>query len=141
MLVDALLDANRRSPHRVAVDDGVHALTYRRLTRIAGVLRDVVQPQMFGERIGLMLPASSMFPAALFGTLWASKVAVPLNFLLHANELSSVVRDAGVDAIVSTRHFSDLSARLPAKTIFLKATTDTSNGLLSLRRNPPNPPL
>lgn len=65
MLVDALLEANRRSPHALAVDDGVRSLTYKRLTLLASVLRGIVRRETPCERVGIMLPASLMFPAAL----------------------------------------------------------------------------
>ena len=120
MLVDALLDANRRSPDTLAVDDGAYALTYRQLTLLASVLRGVVRRETQCERVGIMLPASSMFPATLFGVLWSSKVAVPLNFLLNPDELSRVVEDAGLDLFITIRHFEDLPAMLPARALFLE---------------------
>ena len=93
MLVGALLDANRRSPRTLAVADSARALSYGRLTRLAAVLRDVISRETPCARVGIMLPASSAFPAALFGVLWSSKVAVPLNFLLSPEELGPVVED------------------------------------------------
>lgn len=120
MLVDTLLDANRRVPHVVAVEDGVRSLSYRRLTRLATVIRDIIRRNSDCPRIGIMLPASSAFPAVLFGSLWASRMAVPLNFLLGADELGRVVLDAGLDLIVTVRHFESLVAQLPARALFLE---------------------
>jgi len=141
MLVNALLDANRLAPRALAVDDGIYALTYRRLTRLACVLRGIVAKQTQCERVGIMLPASSIFPAALFGVLWSSRVAVPLNFLLNADELAAVVANADLDLILTVRHFANLSAKLPARSLFLDELPLKRKTLLAmLRRLPPPPP-
>lgn len=140
MLVDALLDANLRSPRTLAVDDGVRALTYKRLTLLASVLRDVVRRETRCERVGIMLPASSAFPAALFGVLWASKVAIPLNFLWNADELGKVVEDADLDLILTIRHFKELGSKLPARTLFLEDLPLKRRTILAMfRRLPPAP--
>ncbi len=120
MLVDALLDANHRSPGTRAVADPVRVLSYRQLTRLAFVLRGVLARETSCPRVGIMLPASSAFPAAFFGVLWSSRIAVPLNFLLSSEELIPIVKDAGLDLIVTIRHFKDLAADLPARALFLE---------------------
>lgn len=140
MLVQALLDANRRRPHTPAVDDGVRSLTYRQLTRFASVLRDVVRHSTQSERVGIMLPASSVFPAALFGVLWSSRIAVPLNFLLSPDELARIVKDAGLDLILTVHHFEHLSTKLPARTLFLEDLALKRKSVFALlRRLPPAP--
>ena len=140
MLVDALLDANRRSRDTLAVDDGVRSLTYGRLVKLACVLRGVVRRETRCERVGIMLPASSVFPAALFGVLWAPKIAVPLNFLLSPGELARSVEDAGLDLILTVRHFHDLAGELPARVLFLEDLPLKRRMLLAMfRRLPPAP--
>jgi long-chain acyl-CoA synthetase len=120
MLVNVLLEANRRFPKKLAVDDGVRSLTYRQLTLLAVVLRGVALRETRLDNVGVMLPASAAFPGTLFGILWASKVAVPLNFLLSAEELAAIVKDAGLDLILTARHFRDLASKLPARAVFLE---------------------
>ena len=140
MLIDAFRKTVDRSPRTLAVSDSVSSLTYGRLARLASVLRDVIARETSCQRVGIMLPASSVFPAVLFGTLWSSKVAVPLNFLLHVDELKPIVEDAELDLIVTVRHFADLAARLPARTLFLEALPLKRRVLFSaLRRLPPTP--
>ena len=140
MLVAALLAANRDCPDRLAVDDGRLSLTYRRLTRVARVFRDLVRKQTQCDRVGIMLPAGAAFPAALFGTLWASKIVVPLNFLLNPQELDFVVRDAGLDLILTIRHFAENVKDLPARTIFLEDLPLKRRVFFAgLRRLPPEP--
>lgn len=140
MLVNVLLDANRRSPDKLAVSDALHSLTYRRLTLLASVLRDIIHKETACERVGIMLPASSVFPAALFGVLWSSRIAVPLNFLLSADELGKVVKDAELDLILTVRHFKELSARLPSRTLFFEDLPLRRKSFFAmLRRLPPAP--
>ncbi len=120
MLLEAFLDASRQAPRTLAVDDGRLALNYRQLARLASILRGVVASESREPHVGIMLPAGAAFPAALFGTLWASRVAVPLNFLLAAEELRPIVEDAGLDVIVTVRHFESLVSQLPARAIYLE---------------------
>ncbi len=140
MLVNALLETETRVPGKVAVDDAVVSLTYRRLTRLALVLKEVVERETSCERVGVLLPASAMFPATLFGILWASRVAVPLNFLLGADALARIVQDAGLDLIVTVEHFRELSSRLPARAVFLEELHLKRRVALAVVRRLPSPP-
>jgi long-chain acyl-CoA synthetase len=119
MLVDALLDANRQAPHKLAVTDGRLTLSYKRLTLLARVIRGVIDGGTSRDRVGIMLPASALFPATLFGSLWAGKTAVPLNFLLSPAELGHIVEDAQLDLVVTIGHFRELADQLPARAIYL----------------------
>ncbi|MCH7631903.1 MAG: AMP-binding protein [Planctomycetes bacterium] len=100
-----MLAANRESPDTLAVDDGRLELTYRRLTLLARVMARLVRRETAVDRVGIMLPASAVFPASLFGVLWAGKIAVPLNFLLNPETVAGVVRDSEIDLILTIRHF------------------------------------
>jgi long-chain acyl-CoA synthetase len=120
LFVDALLEANRQTPKNSAVADGVRELTYRRLTLLACVFRDVASRETSCERVGIMLPASTAFPAVLMGVFWASRIAVPLNFLLNADELRCIVNDAELDLILTVRHFKDLADKLGVRAVFLE---------------------
>ena len=120
MLINALLEACRRVPNSTAVEDPFRSLTYRQMTRLAVVIRDIVRRKSKAKHIGIMLPASSFFPPVLFGVLWARLVAVPLNFLLAPDELAGVVKDAGLDLIVTVRHFASLAQKLSTEAIYLE---------------------
>ena len=120
MLVDALLDAQRRCPHTLAVSDGSRTLTYTRLTALAAVLREVVSRKTQCERVGIVLPSSTAFPAVVFGVLWAGKIAIPLNFLLRTDELTRIIEDAQIDCILTVRHFHELAAALPVHAVYLE---------------------
>lgn len=140
MLTELLVDTYHRCPATLAVADTHQSLTYKQLTLLASVLRNLFLRETGCPRVGLMLPASSIFPAALFGALWSGKTAVPLNFLLHAEELARVVEDAGLDLVLTIHHFDELSAKLPARSVFLEDLPLRRRvALAMLRRLPPRP--
>jgi len=115
-------------------------LSYARLVEVAAVLRGVAVEQTRSQRVGIMLPASAAFPAALFGVLWAGRTAVPLNFLLSADELRSIVTDAGVEAVFSVRYFEKLLSQIPVRTVFLEDLGLKRRVLLGKLRRRPHPP-
>ena len=53
------------------------------------------------EAVGLLLPTSGLMPAALLATWMTGKVAVPLNYLLSREDLEYIVRDSGLDLVVT----------------------------------------
>ncbi|MGD2108283.1 MAG: AMP-binding protein [Phycisphaerae bacterium] len=140
MLVNILLDTCRRLPDKLAVSDATRSLTYKRLTLLSEVLANIIQKETTCERVGIMLPASTVFPAVLFGSLWSSKIAVPLNFLLGPDELATIVDDAKLDLVITARHFEKLASRLPARPLYLEDLPLRRKTLLAmLTRRPPAP--
>lgn len=140
MIVDMFVDAVGRAPRRLAVADGRSSLKYSQLLALSLVLKRIVERETQCERVGVLLPASAAFPATLMGILWASRVAVPLNFLLSEQELSHIVTDAGLDLILSVRHFQPLAANLPARMLFLEDLGLKRRVLLASLRSKPRTP-
>ncbi len=140
MLVDALLDACRRFPQTVAVSDGSRSLTYKQLTMLAHVLRDVIARKTECPRVGVMLPASTAFPAVFFGSLWAGRTVIPLNFLLQANELIRIIEDAQLDCIFTIGHFRELVEALPVRAVYFEELSLKRRMLFAMfKRRPPAP--
>jgi long-chain acyl-CoA synthetase len=124
----------------LAVADAHLALSYKQLSQLAFVFRDVFVSESACPRVGLLLPASAVFPAALFGCFWAGRTAVPLNFLLSGEELGPIVADAGLDLVLAVRHFEALCGRLPARTVFVEDLPLRRKAAVSLIRRLPDPP-
>lgn len=137
MLLEQLLEQGRKLGSKPAVDDGIRTLSFAQLALLSRVIRDVVERESRCERIGIMLPASGAFPAVLFGTFWAGRVAVPLNLLLSADELAGVVADAGLDVLFTVRPLESQASRLPARAIYLEDLPLKSRLFLAMLRRWP----
>ena len=140
MLVDALLEADANAPRSEAVRDPGRAWTFRQLTTMALVMRNLVRRQTRRRHIGLLLPGGGGFVAALFGALWARKVVVPINFLLSTEELLSVVQDTGIDCVLTVHHFDKTTAQLPVRTICLEDLPLRRRAVMSALRPRPRAP-
>ncbi len=135
-----LINAAHERGKCVAVSDPRMTLTYKRLAQLAAVCRDVVARATQRDRIGIMLPASAAFSACLFGSLWAERKVVPLNFLLSGCELAGIVESAEIDVVITIRHFADLVSQLPVRSVFLEDLPLRRRMIgRSLRRKPPVP--
>jgi len=86
---------------RTAVIDDRRSYTYGQLLGGALHLADKIQNTTANPHVGIMLPTSGAFPMALLGAWLAKRVAVPLNYLLSPDELEYVIKDSGVDFIIS----------------------------------------
>lgn len=53
------------------------------------------------QRVGVMLPTSGLFPAAAIATWTLGRTVVPINYLLSRSDIEYVVRDAGLDTLVT----------------------------------------
>ena len=92
-----------------------------------------IQRTTDAERIGLMLPTSGLFPAALVGTWSAGRTAVPLNYLLSRDDLDYVAKDAGLDTIITVNPMLEFVGGLPEGTQALKLE-DIKLGFPPLKR-------
>ena len=120
MFLERLLDIADTHASKLAVSDHTRELNYGQLTTFARVMRDLILKESKSPRVGIMLPGSAAFAGTLFGCMWADRVAVPLNFMLHLQELRKVTQDAGLDVIITIEHFADLARELGVKTVFLE---------------------
>ncbi len=150
-LADNLIRSAELGPDRPAVrlDDTI--VTYRDLrdqsAQVAGLLRDHgVQP---GDRVAIMLPNQPEFAVIYYAVMRAGAVAVPMNPLLKAREITHYVADSGArlifagldcaeealagvastgtDYVVVDRRFHELVADVvPVVSVVDRASTDTA---------------
>jgi long-chain acyl-CoA synthetase len=140
LIVDTLLAAAERGGSRPAVADPFRSLDYGNLVRLAAVMRRQVSGATSRRHVGIMLPSSCAFAGTFYGTLWAGRVAVPLNFLLQPAELAAVVANAELDTVFTIKHFAELAASLPVKVIYVEDLPLKREMVLQrLRRLPPVP--
>jgi long-chain acyl-CoA synthetase len=78
--------------------------------------------------VGLLLPGCAAYPAALIGSLWAGRVAVPLNTALKPAELDFLIQDAAIDTVVVNEVTRPLLSGLNVRSILLeKLLEDTGS--------------
>lgn len=102
-----------RHPLReVAVDD---QRRWRGATMlyVAAHLAKAIEATTDKPRIGVMLPTSGLFPAALLAAWRLGRTVVPLNYLLSPEDLAFVIEDAGLDAVVTVGPMLNFTGQLP----------------------------
>src|SRR5438270_9590882 len=65
-----------------------------------------------GDRVGLWLKNCPEFVPALFGTLLAGAVVVPINNFLKPNEVNHILADAEVDVLITDASMSEAFSKL-----------------------------
>ncbi|MEX2543577.1 MAG: AMP-binding protein [Phycisphaeraceae bacterium] len=100
-LTRTILGHALRAPRRVAVIDDQATYSYARLAAASFFLASRIERETRAKHVGLMLPTSGVFPAALLATWLLGRVAVPLNYLLSRAELHHVIHDADIDTILT----------------------------------------
>jgi len=101
MLFEPLFAHAGRQPQATAITDDSGRYTYQQLAAMAAGLGMYLSMQTRQPRVGLLLPAGAGFVASFYGTLLAGKTAVPINFLLGDHEIAHIIKDSGVDTVVT----------------------------------------
>src|SRR5205809_952825 len=114
MLLEPLFAHAQRQPDQVAVIDDRGRFTYRQLAARAAQLSSILRERTRQPRIGILLPSSAEFVAAFYGALLTGQAVVPINFLLSDREVVHVIRDSGIDTIVT---IPQLAGRLREPTL------------------------
>ena len=107
-----LVASKERYPNRTALRCDDLQFTYAEFdaaaARVATLLeRAGVEP---GDRVGLMLPNTPAFAIAFYGIMYRGAVAVPMNPLLKAREVSYYLSNSGAKALFGTPAFAEEAA-------------------------------
>jgi long-chain acyl-CoA synthetase len=97
-----------KSPTKLAAVDDQRSYRRLELTAAAYHIARAVRRQTDKPHVGIMLPTSGGFPAALMGTWLAGRAAVPLNYLLKPEELRYVAEDSGIDTLITVDKMLEL---------------------------------
>lgn len=124
-LASAFAKSVHGRPGKTALFWGDREFSYAELwahsLRVTAELRTrfKVQP---GERVGLWLKNCPEFIPALFGTLQAGAVVVPINNFLKPDEVNFIIGDAGIKVLITDAelgsHFRALAAVHPELKLF-----------------------
>jgi long-chain acyl-CoA synthetase len=99
----AILDSLRQRPAKVICRDSTIQFTGEQLLGAIQRAATLSTAMVTGRTMGVLLPNSALYPVAVFGSMWAGKIPVPLNPLLKPQELDFILREAKIDTVVVTR--------------------------------------
>ena len=98
-LPQAVLESLQRHADKIVSRDPDGELTADQFLRACRAGAGALSSGPAGRMVGLLLPNSAAYPAALLAVLWGGKVAVPLNPMLKPNELDFLFKDAHIDTV------------------------------------------
>jgi len=101
MLFEPLFKSAQRDPGKIAIVDDRGRYTYKQVANMAAGLGMYIGMQTQRSHVGLLLPGGAGFVASFYGTLLAGKTVVPLNFLLGDKEIAHIVKDSGIDTVLT----------------------------------------
>lgn len=107
-----------RYPRKVVVVDEKAEFTYEGLEGAARRLATLLRDYTARPRVALLLPTSAAFPVSYLACQLAGKTPVPINFLLENSQIQHIVKDSGVDTVVTCAVFRDKAESLDARRLF-----------------------
>jgi acyl-CoA ligase (AMP-forming) (exosortase A-associated) len=109
-----LRESSRRLPDKEALVCGDQRLSYREVARRAASLATGLRSAGVerGERVGIYLEASIPQVISIFGISQAEGVYVPINSLLHADQVLHIARDCGMKSLITTPAKLNLLAKV-----------------------------
>jgi long-chain acyl-CoA synthetase len=118
----------------VAVVDDTGRYTFKQVAAMAAGLGQFLATATAKDKVGIFLPTGVGFVASFYGTLLARKTVVPINFLLGEQEIGHIIKDSGIDTVVTAPPLAAKLAGTPLKLIDLttlpKPTPEQAAGLL-----------
>jgi long-chain acyl-CoA synthetase len=116
-LAQAVAESLQRQPGKVISRDGDTEIKGGQLLAASRASAKTLAATTGGQRVGILLLNCAEYPAALLGTLWCGKVAVPLNPMLKPGELAFLLQDAAIDTVIVAEATEGLLAGLDVRTI------------------------
>jgi len=119
-LAGAFAESVRKQPQKIALFWGEREYAYAELWRQSVGVSDRLREQFGvkpGDRVGLWLKNCPEFIPSLFGILRAGAVVVPINNFLKTDEVNYILKDAGIDVLITDtelgRHHRALESARP----------------------------
>ena len=102
MLIEPLFQ-QAAGPHAndVAVIDDTGQYTHVQVAAMAAGLGGFLGHATQKDKVGVFLPSGVGFVASFYGTLIARKTVVPINFLLGEQEIGHIIKDSGIDTVLT----------------------------------------
>jgi long-chain acyl-CoA synthetase len=124
-LVTAFADSVKKQPDKIALYWGENEFSYAALAAQSGAVAAALTGKFSvkpGDRVGLWLKNRPEFIPAVFGVLGAGAVLIPVNNFLKPDEVNYILKDAGIDVLITEEemavHAPALQAARPQLKIF-----------------------
>ncbi|HEX3358207.1 MAG TPA: AMP-binding protein [Tepidisphaeraceae bacterium] len=101
MLIEPLFAHAAKRPDEIAITDDKGRYSYRQLAAMATGLAAHIAQQTQAANVGLLIPPAAGFVGSFYGTLLAGKCAVLINYLLGDKELAHIIKDSGIDTVLT----------------------------------------
>src|SRR5580698_9624285 len=97
-----LRNSTRKDPAKEALVHGEQRLSYGEVSQRVAALATSLRGKGIsrGERVGIYLDASVPQVISIFGVSQSEGVYVPINSLLHPEQVMHIARDCGMKALV-----------------------------------------
>jgi long-chain acyl-CoA synthetase len=104
-----LVASKERHPDRIALRCDDLQFTFAEFDAAAGRVATLLEQAGVepGDRVGVMLPNTPAFAIAFYGIMYRGAVAVPMNPLLKAREVSYYLSNSGAKALFAPPAFAD----------------------------------
>jgi long-chain acyl-CoA synthetase len=119
MLFEPLFAHAAQKPDEIAIIDDRGEKTWQQLATAAAGIGLLLSMQTEQPRVGILLPTSAAFAISFYGTLLAGKAVVPINFLLGDKEIAHIIKDSGIDTVLTVTPLLPKVKDLPLKAIDL----------------------
>ena len=133
MIRNSLL--NRKNWDNTAVIDEKKYYSYRDLAQKSIAIQRRL-PQKQRENIGIFLPNSGNYIAALFGVIMSGMTAFPLNIQLTVHEIDPLLAQADVHALITSKTyrslFEDIIETASVQVIYVEELPETECGAFHL---------
>ncbi len=101
MLIEPLFQHAATQGDDLAVIDDTGRYTFKQVAAMAAGLGQYLPHATARDKVGVFLPTGVGFVASFYGTLLARKTVVPINFLLGEQEIGHIIKDSGIDTVLT----------------------------------------
>lgn len=129
-----LLATLKRHPFREAVVDDQRTWKGYHLLFGAYHVARLIERKSDRDKIGVMLPTSGLFPMTALAIWMLGRTIVPVNYLLKPDEMEYVIRDAGLDCLITVSKMLEMFGDPPAGVTAIRLDEQKFRGLPPMRR-------
>ena len=87
------------------------------------------------KHVGVMLPTSGLFPVATSAIWSLGKTVVPINYLLSSDEIAYIIKDAGLETLITVGPMLDMVGQVPEDLQLLRLDEMSFGGIPPIQRS------